>query len=153
MSAPSRPLVTIDDPVTIIEPHRVLLEWVDQVHREGFYVRSTTSGSHITIGALEKNHYRHDAEGTTWARGHHLPDSEVVIALRAATSLVPQEAPALSAEQQLSREMLKRVLPSLPTLPPVPKSMKDLMDELEKQAREESAGKPWTTRWMEWIKG
>ena len=98
MSALTRPLVTIDDPVTIIEPHRVLLEWVDQVHREGFYVRSTTSGSHITIGALEKNRYRHDREGTTWARGHHLPDSEVVVALRAAASLVESEGARGSAQ-------------------------------------------------------
>jgi len=98
MSAPTRPLVTIDDPVTIIEAHRVVLEWVDQIHRAGFYVRSQTrDASRITIAELDKS-YRHDQEGTTWARGHHLPDSEVVVALRAAASLVESEGARGSAQ-------------------------------------------------------
>lgn len=83
MSTPSRPFVTIDDPITIVEPHRVLLEWVEAVHRDTFTVRSYQG----TKGPPAAGVYRHDTEGTTWARGHHLPDSDVVVALRAATRL------------------------------------------------------------------
>ncbi len=97
MSVPSKHLVTIDDPVTIIESHRVLLEWVEEVKREVFVVRSFGDS------------YRHDAEGTTWARGHHLPDSEVVIALRAATSLAPSAPSPAEDPRDREMELVKRM--------------------------------------------
>lgn len=145
MSTPTRPLVTIDDPVTIIEPHRVLLEWVDQVHRDGFYVRSLTSGSHITIGTLEKERIRHDQEGTTWARGHHLPDSEVVVALRAAASLVPHDSTVAP----------KMAAPPPRSLPPLPSMYEKLIKEAERGVEEyerrveREAARPrwWKTMW------
>lgn len=131
MSEPRRPLVTIDDPITIIEPHRVLLEWVDAVSREHFIVRS------------HNKNYHHDAEGTTWARGHHLPDSEVVVALRAAVSLIPAPEPHVHGAQGPRGVHGVSPLPSLPPLPPLPAipnisdfGLKELMEEAHKMTEE-----------------
>jgi len=125
MSTPRRPLVTIDDPVTIIEPHRVLLEWVEEVRRDVFHTR-----------AQEDRGYRHDQEGVVWARGHHLPDSEVVTALRAATSLnVPEETRKPGVSPQSSHHFQR------------------LMEEAKKATDEAMRATlvvqtPWLRRWL-----
>lgn len=120
MSTPTRPLVTIDDPVTIIEPHRVLLEYVDEVHRDRFYVRSQRDGAQPRIGI------GHDGEGVVWARGHHLPDSEVVGALRAAAGL--EAAKENIGVREKPPQPSRRVFPTAP--PPLADSYSELMRKM-----------------------
>lgn len=143
----SRPLVTIDDPVTIIEPHRVLLEWVEAVNRDGFIVRSQSEQTYAS------NH-RHDAEGTTWARGHHLPESATVIALRAAASLGvhEEEKPKIGG----AAAMLAEIFGEMHQLPP-PESFAEtrkLLEEAQRSAKdaEKKTVRPWTSSWLPWIK-
>lgn len=69
--------VTIDDPITRVFDKHLSLETVERVDRDVFY----TSVSSITL--------EHAAEGVTWLRGYHLPDSEQVLAARAARALSP----------------------------------------------------------------
>lgn len=142
MSTSSRPLVTIDDEITVVEPHRVLLEWVEIVERQGFRVRSRRGGQGDEV-------YNHDQEGVTWARGHHLPDSDVVVALRAATSLVPREENGGSSRDRLGA--VHSIPPRLADIfgsdvagdidEPI-KSFKEAMDESRK-----NLPSWWTTMW------
>lgn len=67
--------VNIDDPITYVEGPLTILDHVEAVQREMF-----TSGGHRI--------FRHDAEGANWLRGHYLPSSDAVKALKAATAMV-----------------------------------------------------------------
>lgn len=142
MSAPTRPLVTIDDPITIIEPHRVLLEWVEIVERQGFRVRSRRGGQ------VADPVYSHDQEGVVWARGHHLPDSEIVGALYAAAAL--EHAREDIGVREKPAELMRRVLPTAP--PPIPADsyaelMRKMMEEQQQAQRWGRRNPPWWKRW------
>jgi len=68
------PRVQIDDPITHVAGPAVILEVVEAVQRDVFM---------STTGRV----FRHDQEGTAWARGYFLPETDEVKALRAAAAM------------------------------------------------------------------
>lgn len=68
-------LVHIDDPITFLcNGQASVCDVVNSVDRAGFLTESMQS-------------FKHADEDKTWVRGHHLPDSDAVRALKAAAAM------------------------------------------------------------------
>src|SRR5690349_13754965 len=71
-----KPFVTIDDPITFLFENKAsVCDIVEMVTRDGF------------VTAAGGFQFLHADEDKTWVRGHHLPNSEAVKALKATAAM------------------------------------------------------------------